>query len=190
VAAGGDVRQPLHPELPEHRHGRLVVVQGDEEDAGALGVLHGPPDALQLRSPPFLFDDGEHVTLLHEEGVVRPDVLRALLDDAEEAQAIVELPELHLLQSDPQRHPPLLAPLRPELVRLGLLTAVRRGVHQVPGGEDVVQVPEVVGHLHLQLDLPLEAVLMQYLHRGEMPSPAFMVVPMRPALDKGGRGYA
>ncbi len=109
-------------------------------------------------------DHRDHVPLLQVQGVVGTEVLRPLLYDTSNAQPGLELVELDLLHPDAEEDALLLPPLRAHLVGLHLLSAERHRQHHVPRLDDVVQMPQVVNVVDLELDLAGAGVLMQKAH--------------------------
>src|SRR5207249_1117248 len=150
--------------LTELREERFFVVQGKEGDEGLLRRRNGLLDPPQLMRLPRL-DDGQDVIDRDVQRVMPPEVLRSLDDDAGDAYAVRERLELDALHPNREGDSDLLAPFRPDLVGLHFLAAVGRGANEVPGKDEVVEMPEVVRVLHADLDLPRLWVPMEDAHR-------------------------
>src|SRR5207247_5940487 len=74
--------------------------------------------------------------------------------DARHPESIGKCLALASFGSDRERNADLLPALRSNLVRLYLLPSGRGGSNQVPGKQEVVEVPKVIGILDAHLDLP------------------------------------
>jgi len=90
--------------------------------------------------------DLDLLALLDVQRVVHAELIfpRAVLDGASDSQAVRELVELHVLDLDGDEHVLALPARVPHLVVLALDAAVGVARHEVPGFEDVREVPEVV----------------------------------------------
>src|SRR5207247_9143482 len=97
--------------------------------------------------------------------VMPTEVLRSLDDDARDPESVGKCLELDSFDSDRERNADLLPALRSNLVRLYLLPSGRGGSNQVPGKQEVVEVPKVIGILDAHLDLPRLRVAVEDAHR-------------------------
>ncbi len=154
----------LEPVLPLDGHGRLVLIQRHEDDAGLLGVRYRPVQPLELRLPPVALLYRQGIPVLEYQRVMLPDVLWTGLDGSQQLEPEVVLGEFDLLYAHSEGHPLLLRPLGAELVGRLLLAAGGGSSDQIPHLNNVVKVPDVLIRLDQHLDPARRRVPAEYAH--------------------------
>jgi len=164
VARSADGRELPHAILAQLGGEGFLVVEGQERDERLLCRRDGLVDPTEFMRLPRL-EDREHVLHADVQSVMATQVLRPLDDHARDPDAVGERLELDPLDPDRERDADLLPAFRPDLVRLHFLPTGRGGAHQVPGEQEVVEMPQVIRVLHAQLDLPRLRVAVEDAHR-------------------------
>ncbi len=164
MARRANRRELVHAVLPELGDEGFLVVEGEECDERLLRRRDGLIDPPKFVRLPRL-QDREDILHRDVQRVVASEVLRSLDDDAGDAQAVRESLELDPFDADRQRDADFLSPFGSDLVRLHLFPAVGRCADQVPGEDEVMEMPQVVRVLHTDLDLPRLRVAVKDSHR-------------------------
>ena len=180
-----DHRDLADPHLADLGDQGLLVVDREDGDLGTLRRVDRLLDPPHVMLPPRLLHERDVVPHPEVQGVVPPEVLGALDDHPRDPEPVREVLVLRLLHPDPELHPDLLPALRPEFVRRGLLPPVRDRPDEVPGLDQVVEVPEVVRVLDLELDSPLFRVLVEDAHRPRNGGSLFLRIEFCVALCSG-----
>src|SRR5439155_21100369 len=82
-----------------------------------------------------------------------------------EPSAVRERADPAVLDAERGGDAPFLAAFRAELVRLHILPPIRRGADEIARLQEIVEMPQVVGVLHPDLDLPRLRVAVEDAHR-------------------------
>src|SRR5213083_521262 len=159
-----DRRQLTDSILPQLGDQGLLVVEGQERHEGLLRGRDGLVDSPELVGFPRL-DDRQDVLDADVQGVMSAEVLGTFDDDPGDPESVREGLELDVLDADRERDADFLATFRAKLVRLHVLPPVRRGADEIAGLEEIVEMPQVVGVLHADLDLSRFRVAVEDAHR-------------------------